>query len=1521
MGINGVKYANTIYAAKDGPLDAKSLAPNYESLKSESYWGDLANGKPYIKNGEVFSTEDSRMFILRDKEKYNTDDGWEEIITDSNRSNISTKTVIKEINITSSDKIDEFIEGFYLAARVLNNTAIITEYTGRRLFYSNPFEVKKGDVITVRSQGTSIGVLCTTGPNINDEDNVLIAKLIGNKDYGIQEQSYIVEEDGYVTYSSRFVEGCGISIYRGETIYGYKIINKLNPLSEQLIYPNTIYEIRYNHNENIKVPVNSVLKFTGGTLSNCTIVGNNVTIDAPLVQIFGDNVTFSGDFNCNFYPEWFGATSVIDENTDNSEAFNKAIKAINSMNGAHNLMLTTHYVLKDTIYLYPKVSLIGTYGTDDYTTATPKNEAIGCGFIANFSNNDKYVIDSDFAKDYKNKIAYTDMWIDYTNIKTDSTFTHRKQTNIRDITIQPYKKSDGSYNVPFGGIRLIDAYYGYIENVHISGVAVGISLHNSWKYHISKVYLTVCFCGFYFGIHNTTQYLSSCKIYGSTDFQWVSNDGTIKTTDDRFSDKFNWRPKALDEDNRCNRAAIFPPYDINGNRPAFSNNTADFGYYPADEKYSNEPIDLKLIGFISETYRTLSINKIKFQTVVFHWLNCIGLDDNGEMDFDFCYVESKSDTPALQFKTGLYTYRGRMTWNNPARTEKIRPYGLATMWGTIKSDRMYDGTCFPYRQAATFTNEGGVKTNKKYIYDDPSYILANTEQYLDKYNITEDKTTIEYKIEDETIVEDKTIRITNSGVGANKQYIGQQTFYVGYVDYKVTNLDYYYQDVASGLVYHAPTSFKNILERYDPDNAVFVQSLFNTDFSAGGKLLINKNFKFRRGTSNRIATDHRFALLQPMRLHDSCIEIGYDGDTSFSLDKDLKLVSIDGIPNTTRTIPPVFAVSGKCTIKINNWFNFSTIKDSITPKGFIKIVDDDKDYSNSPIEVHLICPSLYESNLSHESIIENTEPITTKYRIIVTNYKDTVILTNTTPPTKGVDIGETFIYNGENLIWDGTDWKKNNINNTETVNKYNSLKYLENTGTQYIDTGLILSENDIITLDFEVPDSAAALSTDKIIIDARDDTNGLRVSTWGDNKKWYARFGHNAGTTSTAQSEVIRKGSLIFSKDSLIVNGVTVISSMPFTAMPNSTLKLFSGVTTDGAISAPSHARISSCKITRDGETIMNLLPVQRSEDGVLGMRDIISDNFFINAGTGIFNYELAPVAGEATVKKYPSLTDEQKAAIQSLMDDYYNNRSVFYYEFTHNRNAFVSGSTCYDSTRGKFKQCCATFVQHIMMGRSINDFLGKNASTYSSKITKTDVSEFGYYFDFKYRKYLYGLTDTDENGNTKYYGYVQPNADNFEGSYSYNSYYHPDSTKDKKQNFNGFVNANDMARELYEMGCEIPFSELEVGDIIFTLDNDLNDNSSMFNFAAWRNIYHVGMVYDVKQIDASSKEIYYIECTSYFDTETRPIEKPYLSSSQMDLRFKAFKLTEDMAFCARMPIVFGYESNVPDNITNTPTA
>lgn len=509
--------------------------------------------------------------------------------------------------------------------------------------------------------------------------------------------------------------------------------------------------------------------------------------------------------------------------------------------------------------------------------------------------------------------------------------------------------------------------------------------------------------------------------------------------------------------------------------------------------------------------------------------------------------------------------------------------------------------------------------------------------------------------------------------------------------------------------------------------------------------------------------------------------------------------------------------------------------------------------------------------------------------------------------------------NGVSLVGEG-NIEIGGSGEVETQQAYIPVKYLENTGTQYIDTGYVLHEDDILEVDYEIPEAALDIKTDKIMIDARDASNGIRVSTYSGTYKWYARFGHNESQTSAAITSSL-KGTLSLSRGQFVLNGAVVFDSLVFTAMPTGTLKLFAGVNFEtGAISAPSYARISAAKIKRNGETIRNYRPVQRTADGELGMRDAVTGEFFANAGTGVFSFAPADVVESTAVQRKPTLTDEQKQALQALMDDYYNNRGTFYYEFTHNRNAFTAGSTCYTESKGKFKQCCATFVQNIMMGRSVSDFVGKNASTYSANITKTAVSDFGYYFDFKYRKYLYGLTDTAQSGTDVYYGWVQPNEDNYEGSYSYNSYYHPDSTKAGKQNFNGFCNANDMARELYEMGCEVPFSELDVGDIIFTLDNDLSDNTSMLNFHAWRNIYHVGMVYDVKQIDASSKEIYYIECTSYFDVDNRPIEKPFLSSSQMDLRFKAFKLTEDMAFCARMPIAFGYEPNVPDKITTSAT-
>lgn len=215
--------------------------------------------------------------------------------------------------------------------------------------------------------------------------------------------------------------------------------------------------------------------------------------------------------------------------------------------------------------------------------------------------------------------------------------------------------------------------------------------------------------------------------------------------------------------------------------------------------------------------------------------------------------------------------------------------------------------------------------------------------------------------------------------------------------------------------------------------------------------------------------------------------------------------------------------------------------------------------------------------------------------------------------------------NGIPLLGEG-DIKISGGGGSPTTNEFVNLQYIENTGTQYIDTGYVLQEDDVISVDFELTDESLAVNGDKYIIDARDEINAVRVSTYGSNYKWYVRFGTNQGTTTSAQTGV-KQGNFTLSKATFTLNGQTISSTLPFRAMPvDATLRLLSGLNYEtGEVSAPSYARIRSVEITRNGETIRNFRPVQRVSDGELGLRDTVTGEFYTNAGTGIFGY-----AGEA---------------------------------------------------------------------------------------------------------------------------------------------------------------------------------------------------------------------------------------------------------------------------------------------------
>lgn len=89
------------------------------------------------------------------------------------------------------------------------------------------------------------------------------------------------------------------------------IVDGKNVLTQDMINKeNTIYNIQYDYDLNgksINLPSNCILEFTGGSLNNGTIIGNNSKIKGDLIQIFKINTIINGSWDIiESYPEWFG---------------------------------------------------------------------------------------------------------------------------------------------------------------------------------------------------------------------------------------------------------------------------------------------------------------------------------------------------------------------------------------------------------------------------------------------------------------------------------------------------------------------------------------------------------------------------------------------------------------------------------------------------------------------------------------------------------------------------------------------------------------------------------------------------------------------------------------------------------------------------------------------------------------------------------------------------------------------------------------------------------------------------------------------------------------------------------------------------------------------------------------------------------------------------------------------------------------------------------------------------------------
>ena len=187
---------------------------------------------------------------------------------------------------------------------------------------------------------------------------------------------------------------------------------------------------------------------------------------------------------------------------------------------------------------------------------------------------------------------------------------------------------------------------------------------------------------------------------------------------------------------------------------------------------------------------------------------------------------------------------------------------------------------------------------------------------------------------------------------------------------------------------------------------------------------------------------------------------------------------------------------------------------------------------------------------------------------------------------------------------------------------YTQLEYIESTGTQYINTGVVLKSDATITtvgqflnitstspltmwgfmgLYRNFPRWGCSVFSNQWLMDLNYTTSQYNANT---NKHTFVN------TTNGVTYDCLVDGvSLYGRKDVPSPDTYTsnVLSVYLFARNNNNNAGNFSS------------SRIYSFNIVQDDIEVINLIPARRNSDNVLGMYDTVSQTFYTNAGTGTF--------------------------------------------------------------------------------------------------------------------------------------------------------------------------------------------------------------------------------------------------------------------------------------------------------------
>ena len=178
--------------------------------------------------------------------------------------------------------------------------------------------------------------------------------------------------------------------------------------------------------------------------------------------------------------------------------------------------------------------------------------------------------------------------------------------------------------------------------------------------------------------------------------------------------------------------------------------------------------------------------------------------------------------------------------------------------------------------------------------------------------------------------------------------------------------------------------------------------------------------------------------------------------------------------------------------------------------------------------------------------------------------------------------------------------------------EYQEVEYIQTTGTQWIDTGIIPDENT-----YQVSTKVISTSADNNMAVLGTSTNLYYHLTAFNNKWWAGQNGSDGGygsytPTVGAEYEIEFNNAT----NAIVINGAVLCSGKTYNSTASIKMAARGG---DSPVYGNFKYYYFKVLNNQNGQVLMDLIPCYRRSDSVAGMYDLVSETFFTNAGTGTF--------------------------------------------------------------------------------------------------------------------------------------------------------------------------------------------------------------------------------------------------------------------------------------------------------------